>query len=210
MSISTGRYINGQWTTRQVDVHHIIAQNRQKELQKNSTSGLHTPQRPPLIGCLSQKLSESSVIKWIIPARIRHESKNDVLFIHDTYIQIKEVGNVLKEDAMKTVAVKADFDSSIRSARIFGSPRKYINPLPEGLDAIVKIEEMEDTEPSAPLRPEIPPHILVMALESNWLVFLTSFHDNDGQVQFISYERALPAQESDSEQLGQFIAVDPK
>lgn len=210
MSILTGRYINGQWTTHQVDVQHVLAQNRQNDSHENTMAGPDTPQRPPVVGILTQKLSESPVIKWIIPARIRHESKNDVLFIYDTYIQIKEVGDVLNEGAMRTVAVKADFDSSIRSARIFGLPRKYTNPLPEGQDAIVKIEEMEDVEPSVPLRPEIPPHILVMALESNWLVFLTSFHNNDGQVQFLSYKRALPAQESVSEQLGQHIAVDPK
>lgn len=193
-----------------MDVHHILAQNRERELPKSTLSNSDDSLRSPLIGILTQQLSRSTVIKWIIPARIRHESKNDVIFIYDTFVQIKEVKEGSIDGDMQVVATKADFDSSIRSARIFGLPRKYTDPLPEGEDAIVKREEMQDIEPEPPLNQEIPPHILVMALESRILVFLTSFYNRDGQVEFISHERALPVQESDSVQLGEHMAVDPK
>lgn len=213
MSISTGSYVNGQWTTRQLDIHQVLSQNRLKESTKDTIAGVKDsqPPPPPLMGVLTQKLVDSPVIKWIIPARVRHKSKADVIFVYDRSIAIKQIGTGSEEGTMWTVAAKTDFYSSIRSAGVIGLPTDDFEPLREGQDAIVKKEKTQDIEPTLSSRPDAPAHMLVLALASRKLVFLTAFDDDDGgQVQFFSHEIELPAHELDSKQLGEYIAIDPK
>lgn len=170
--------------------------------------------KPPNFGLLTRTLIESPVIKWIIPARIRHSSKNDVVFVRDRSIQIKEIrkeGIQGEYSYLEDVAVKNDFDSSIRATRIFGLPRTIApsEPRPTGIDAIVKREVTEPPEPELKLRPELPPQLIALTLESMKLVFLCAFQE-DREVRFLSSYRHLPALKSHSEQLGEHLAIDPK
>lgn len=170
--------------------------------------------RPPTFGLLTRTVVESPVIKWILPARIRHSSKNDVVFIRDRAVQIQEIckeGGNGEYSHLQNVATKNDFDSSFRSARILGLPRIYEEGSPErrGIDAIVKQEEPESPKPEATLHPELPPHILALTLESMKLVFLCAFH-RGGEVHFLSSCRHLPSAKSRSKQLGEHLTVDPK
>jgi hypothetical protein len=208
MSIQTTSVVNGVWTTRTVDIHHVLAQNREPQKERPPTP-VEPPERPPRLGILSQTLVRSPVAKWIIPARIRHESKNDVLFIYDTYVEIKEVKQGRMGNPMERVAVKADFDSSIRSGRVFGLPRKYTAPALAGVEAVVKKEEVEDVDRDA-LRPELPPHVLVLALNSNMLAFMFGFHEGAEPIRFIQCRRPLPVGQSGLQQLGEHLAIDPK
>lgn len=209
MSIQTRSFVNGAWITQTVDVHHLVAQNRERCQQERPATPLEPPQKPPLMGVLSQTLIRSPVAKFIIPARIRHESKNDVVYIYENYFEIQEVKTDVKIASMERVAVKADLDSSIRSARVFGLRRKYILPSPEGAnDGGKKKTEEEDGRGS--LRPDLPPHILVLALESKMLAFIFAFHDGAGPIRFLQCRRPLPVGRSQLEQLGEFLAIDPK
>ena len=170
--------------------------------------------KPPNLGLLTRTLVESPVIKWIIPARIRHASKNDAIFVSKRAVQIQEirrVGNTGEHTHLELVAVKNDFDSSIRAARVLGLPRAHEEEKPRrsGIDAIVKQEDTESPEPEALLQPEMPPHILAVTLESMKLVFICAFHQNQ-DVHFLSSYRQLPSARSCSEQLGEHLAVDPK
>ena len=170
--------------------------------------------KPPCFGLLTQNLIESPVIKWIIPARIRHSSMNDVVFVRDRSIQIKELrkeGMQGEHSYLDDIAVKSDFDSTIRAARIFGLPRTNApsEPRPTGIDAIVKQEITEPLEPELKLYPELPPQLIALTLESMKLVFLCAFH-KDREVHFLSSYRQLPAFKSHSEQLGENLAIDPK
>ena len=170
--------------------------------------------KPPTLGLLTRTLIESPVIKWIIPARVRHSSKNDVVFIHGNSVQIKELrkeGGQGENSYLEDVAVKNDFDSTIRAARVFGLPRTYETgePRPSGIDAIVKKEFPESPEPEPILHPELPPQILALTLESMKLVFLCAFHDNR-EVHFSTSYRHLAPAKSHSEQLGEHLAVDPR
>ena len=210
MSIQTRSFIDGAWVTQTVDVHHIIAQNREPRQHRQPATPLESlPQKAPRLGLLSQTLVRSPVAKWIIPARIRHESKNDVIFIFENYFEIHEINKEMKSELMKRVAIKADLDSTIRSARVFGLPRKCVLPSSEDIDDGVK-EEVKDRENDNPLQPEVPPHILVLALESKIHSFIFAFHDRDGRVQFLQCRRPLPVDRSSLEQLGEFLAIDPK
>ena len=194
-----------------------MAMNRDPmERQKNNTNSTFNALKPPVTGVLTQTLVRSPVVRYIIPARIRHQKYNDILLIYNNHIEIKEV---VTQDylpdlsvELRDIAVKADFDSAIRAARIFGSPRKITASVqePTGIDAIVKNEELTPGDGDDQDHVGIPPQILVLSLESKKLVFLFAFHDSLGAVHFVSSERLLPSQAIHNEQLGQHIAVDPK
>ena len=219
MSLQTNVLINGRWTTRILDRQQFqsMAMNRDAmEKQKSNTNSMFSAPKPPVLGILTQTLVRSPVIRFIIPARIRHQKYNDVLLIYNNHVEIKEV---ITQDhlpdlsvELRDIAVKADFDSVIRAARIFGSPRKITASVqePTGIDAIVKNEELLPGDVGDQYHVGIPPQILVLSLESKKLVFLFAFHDTSGAVHFISSERLLPSQAIHNEQLGQYIAVDPK
>lgn len=164
----------------------------------------------PLLGALTQTLIKSPVIRSIIPARIRHADKNDVILIRNDSIEINEVIKVFNEENHRIcdaylvhIAGKADFDSTIRAAKVFGRPRIY-----------GKVDEDEDdTLPiqRSVYRPEIPPQILAITLESSKIVFLCTFYDFSGHVRWLSNYRVLPDNaQTYSKQLGEHITVDPK
>lgn len=191
-----------------MDIDQVIAQNRDKAREQKPNPTPSNSQQPPLLGILTQTIIRSPVVKYIIPAQIRHENKNDVVFVYDDYVEIKEI--IRDPDGyMQNIAVKADFDSSIRSSRIYGLPRRYYfdDCQTEGSDTVVKKEPQ-----AAPISPrmQIPPHILLLALESNKLVFLFALDDDPSPIRFISYQRPLPSYESMPKSLGEHLAVDPR
>ena len=174
-----------------------------------------------LLGVLTQTLVKSPVIRFIIPARIRHADNNDVILVRGDSVELQEVIKVLgeEEDGMKKireayfthVASKADFDSNIRSARVFGRPRIY-GKVDESLEDHPEIKPEESSSPvqRSSYRPELPPQILALALESSKLVFLCAFYDFYGHVRWLSSYRVLPDYaQTYSKQLGEHIAVDP-
>lgn len=204
MSVQTQVLVHGQWTTRTMDIHHILARNREEEPAAPSTKASPEINTPPVMGVLTSTISRSPVYNWIIPARIRHKDKNDVVCIGDNFVDIKEL---MSEDGhLRDVATKADFGSTIRAARVFGTARK---PAVPGLDAIIKAES-EDMDMDLPSGQEVPPQILVVTLESKELVFLFAIDNDQGEVDFLSSHRPLPEQRSYLEQLGKHVAVDPK
>lgn len=211
MSIQTSVYIEGFWTTINVDINHIIAQNRDTRLQETPDPEYDREPAPLLLGILTQTVIRSPVIKSILPAQIRNQAKNDVVFVYGNYIEIKEI----PEDEyghMRTVAEKADFGSAIRCVRVLGLPTSchVSGDSTERDDVVMKEEaqELYDYSYDPPL--QIPPQMLVMTLENNKLVFLFAIHDDQNMVQFVSAQRPLPAGLLIHKQLGEHIAVDPK
>ena len=187
-------------------------------MSRQQTPSSATPENAPSIGIISQTLVGSCVIKQIIPARIRHKEKNDVLFISSRSVTIKEAfGNY----TLREVAVKDDFDSSIQSARILGDPRecdggdKY-NRLRADTRVYsndewpVKADEKMDSDEASLDSPELPPHILVLTLESAKLVFLCALNGNFQQPNFLWSQHPLPVAKWPNEQVGRHLAVDPK
>ena len=171
-----------------------------------------------LLGALTQTLVKSPVIRSIIPARIRHADKNDVILVRNDSIEINEVIKVFNKDNriydayLTHIAGKADFDSTIRAAKVFGTPRLY-EEVDKALQDVVEIKHEDNTfPPQRPVyRPEIPPQILAITLESSKIVFLCTFYDFSGHVRWLSKFRVLPDYaQTYSKQLGEHIAVDPK
>ena len=165
---------------------------------------------PPVVGVLTRNLIPNPVIKFIIPARIRHKDKNDVIFISDCAIKIKEY---VYDFHLRDVALKTDFGSRIRAARVFGDPRRpTVPPEPTGLDAIIKREDLEVSQPDDAGSQKIPPQILILALESDALVFLFAHPDPSHRFDFVSFWWPLLKDKDGrlTRKLGKHIAVDPK
>ena len=176
--------------------------------------GLDRGYVPPIQGLLVRTVIPSPVIRWIIPARIRHKNKNDVVFISNNSIEVKEyVG-----DCLRKVIVKDDFGSSIRAAKVIGTPpRRLIAERPSGLHEIIKKEVTETSTDSMDVEgvagPEVPPQILVLATESDSrdnLLFLFAFYDLADRIRFLSFQHPLPYHERYAERLGRHIAIDPR
>ena len=220
MSVQTTVLENGRWVTRSVDPYRVRAQNTETPRKEQSQPSISLPKTPSL-GILTKTSIRSSVINRIIPARIRHKTKNDVLFISANSVTIKEAkGNYTLEE----IVTKSDFDSPIKSARIIGERRKptkhdYSFEKLEQEDRNEDILKNEDNDfvdegdfpdHATAYQRELPPHILVLSLESNRLVFLCAVSGRSEQLELFWGQKALPAPTSPLQGLGELIAVDPK
>ena len=207
MTLETRVLVNGQWTTRNVDIHHILARSKISPQEQDTDMSAETVQ-PPVTGVLTRRLVQSPVVKLIVPARIRHKDKNDVLFISEDFIEIKEL---LRDGHLQDVIGRADFGSKIRSARAIGEARKPgVLPEPTGIDAIVKMEKVEPADVKDNPMHTLPPQILVLTLESNTLVFLFADHRPTNQYRFVSYSRPLAEHVQHTKRPGKLIAIDPQ
>lgn len=211
--------VDGRWTTRTLDIHQILARNREEKQQMMDRSPAE--QGRPVLGILTRTLIRSPVVKSIIPARVRHRSRNDVVFVYDDAVVIKEVRggeriehNPFQEISLEDVVEKKDFDSPIRAARILGLPRE---PKISRFPGVIWSKKDPNRSPSpSEIKPdplhenEVPPQILVLTLASRNLLFLFAYHDVHERVHFLSNVWPLPAQAEQIQELGVHLAVDPK
>ena len=207
---------DGRWTTRTLNIHQILERNREEKREKqNLTMG----PKPPVVGLFTRTLVGSPIVKAIIPARVRHRSKNDVIFVYEDSIVIKEVlgGERTEEDPFRDISLddpitKEDFDSSIQGAKVIGLPREPKVPRFPGRfwSQDYKPQSPLETKPEPFKENEIPPQILVLSLTSRALVFLFAYYDIHDMVQFVSTSKPLPAHIPLIEELGVHMAVDPK
>ncbi|MCJ1378693.1 hypothetical protein MMC17_001792 [Xylographa soralifera] len=170
---------------------------------------------PPISGLLVRTVVPSPLVRWILPARIRHKNKNDVVFISDRSIEVKEYLG----DSLREVITKDDFDSTIRAARVIGTPPIPLTAKkPNDLDAIIKEEEVDEASADSMeldvfASPEVPPQILVLAMESgskDKLLFLFAYYDLSHRIRFLSFEHPLLYHKRYAERLGKLVAVDPR
>ena len=220
MSVQTTVLENGRWVTRSVDPYHVRARNTETPRKEQNQPSISLSKTPTL-GILTKTLVRSPVVNRIIPARIRHKTKNDVVFISANSITIKEAKG---DCTLEEIATKTDFDSAIKSARILGEQRK-LTKHDHSYGKLLKEIHWDDThnneddivldEGGAPERAglhkyELPPHILVVALESNRLAFLCAISGTSDRPELFSSQKALPAPTSPLQSLGELMAVDPK
>ena len=183
---------------------------------------------PPTIGVLTRTMFRSPITKLILPARIRHRAKNDVVFVQEGSIEIKEY----LHDVLEHVALKDDFGAVIRSAGVIGEtgkPSENVEVKAEEDIEPARNEILRQSAPAAqprklpnsdsmetddiPNLPEMPPQILVMTLQSpreDSLLFLCASQDTPDGPQFLSYQRPLPALKNESKRLGKHVAIDPR
>ena len=180
----------------------------------------------PTMGIMTRTLVSSSVTHSIIPARIRTAELNDVVFINDDSIELKEYHD---DGYLQHVARKSDFGCKILSACCcFEDSSMRVKPEPfasRGIDAIIKpdpddveaeIEAIRSdslAELDVSKGPKLePPQILALALESGELVFLLAhFNKSRAVVSFVtsSTRRFLYSGGSQATRAGKRMAVDP-
>jgi hypothetical protein len=151
------------------------------------------------IGLLSHTLVSSPIIQWILPAHLRSKDQNDVVFVGERHLQIKEaVSGVHLEE----VTTKSDFDSCIMAAKVVNVSTEL--PWEEEM----KLGASNSTlRANSDLRQDLPPQILVLSLASKELVFLY-FSNASGH--FVYHRRPLPNDVSAFERFGRNIAVEPR
>ncbi|KAK7518170.1 mono-functional DNA-alkylating methyl methanesulfonate N-term-domain-containing protein [Phyllosticta citriasiana] len=203
MALQTGVLENGQWVTRNVDIYQLLAlQNRLREDQPpRNPAPAEFAMDQPTVGLLSRTILRSPVVNWIIPARIRHREKNDVVFVGEDFIHLKEI---LPDANLRHVCTKADFGSRIRAARIFGEPRKFIHPDFQHLSSPELAQQYAESDNS------IPPQFLVLTLESRELLFLFANEAEDGSIKWTETSLPLHPDVSVLESPGKHLAVDPR
>ena len=159
----------------------------------------------PDVKILTRRLVQTSVVKLIFSARIRHEAKNDVLFIGENYVAVKEF---FQDGSLEDVGIIADFESNIMSARVYGI---MIRPEPPSefspLSPSIKSEEAGSANLTVQ---EIPPQILVLALDSSSLVFLFAHPDPANQLGFMYHQQPLFDGDTYTKRSGRHMAVDPE
>ncbi|EEH43074.2 uncharacterized protein PADG_07894 [Paracoccidioides brasiliensis Pb18] len=197
MSLQTTYLTGGNWATRQVNIGDIMA-------SRQGTSGDATskPSRTtvPITGVLSRTVIPGPMIQRVLPARIRHRDKHDIVFVGDDFIQVKEL---VAGGHLEDIATKADFDTKILDAKVIGS---------NGVTAL-EAEKVLGAELGASASKLLDDswhrQILVLVLASKELLFLYGTEGPSGNPEFTFVRRPLPSDVSSLEQYGRYIAIDP-
>lgn len=147
---------------------------------------------------IATSVLQSPVVRCILHAKIRDWKHNDVVLVGDHAIQIKQVR---EEGHLEHVFTVADFDATIRAAKVF-----TILSDNHDEEAIIKTEECSPS----PSKNTLPPQCLVLALDSNDIVFLYLQTDSTGQHRPVHQSMPMPTFDRDLFQPGQYLAVDPR
>lgn len=149
---------------------------------------------PPKMGLLTRTIVQSPVIRYILHVRIRHQRFNDVVFVGDRFVHVKQV----KEGGhLHHVATKDDFDANIRTAKVFNVSDDESTPEDE---LLIK---QEDPTANCP-----PPQLVVLTLDTNDLIFIY-LNTVDRVPRFVHQGIPLPSFPRTLWQPGQHLAVDP-
>ncbi|PQE23253.1 thermotolerance protein [Rutstroemia sp. NJR-2017a BVV2] len=214
--LQTQMRVDGQWVTRTIDTqtllrhHNLMDQTAEDDNMEEVES--------PSYGLLTQTVIPSPVVHWILPVRLRGSDLNDVAFIGDTFVEIKE----LKAGPhLHDVIRKDDFGFRIRNASVVGSldapdseqysktPGDYVKK--ETVADVDMIDLPETGHIPQPIPRNLPPQFLVLQLDSgdsSDTVFLFLDHQNDGSWKFVSTRRRV-SKAMDKLQAGMHLAVDP-
>ena len=201
------QYINGEWVSRPVDIYRIMDQARRQE----DTTMREPEPKPryeiPRVGILSKTVFSSPYVKFILPANIRQSRLNDVVFIGEDAVHLKEVR---ANGTIHDIASKSDFKGRILAARVFGSPRKVEVKAEQRTPMKKKDVHAQRRSTVGQEADVLPPEVLVLALDSRVLMFLWAQQSPLGSVSFHHRTIRLPAGTCRFDQPGSFIAIDPK
>lgn len=150
------------------------------------------------VGVLSQTIIPSTTVRWILPARIRHQDHNDVVFVGESSVQLREF---LPNRHLANIPARLDFGCRILAANVVS----YVDPTPF-VDQVVKQEEREeDVSHSAQ-----PPDILVLALDFCEIAFVYAENLAPKYVKFRVARKKLPADVSSLAKYGRHLAAESK
>lgn len=79
MAFETSTLVNGEWTTRTLDVDTVLRHYDQKD--KEATTTIMEVETAPTIGILTQTVIRSPLVHWILPVKLRDLETQHVAFI---------------------------------------------------------------------------------------------------------------------------------
>lgn len=153
-----------------------------------------------LTGLLTQTVLSSPVVQWILPARIRSRHHNDVVFVGQRRVQVKEASD---QGFLDDITEKNDFDYQIVGAKVINVNTEL--PWESQLRNTVSDGQVKE----APFTTQdLPSQMLVLSLEMRELQFL--YYSISGDNKFVTFRRPLPVDVDLAERFGKHLAVDPK
>ncbi|KAJ9642201.1 hypothetical protein H2204_002570 [Knufia peltigerae] len=157
------------------------------------------------IGILSRTLNSTSCIRWILPARIRSPSKEDVVFVGATFIQLYEF---IETGQLVNTTAKLDIGTQITDAKVISADVEVI-PI---LDAILKQERDQENYSigGQPIDHGDPAQILVIVTVDNELIFACAREDTSGDVRFVFAKRPLLRGAGLPSSQCRYVAVEPQ
>ncbi|CEJ54200.1 hypothetical protein PMG11_00521 [Penicillium brasilianum] len=153
-----------------------------------------------LTGLFTQTILPSPVVQWILPARLRSNHHNDVVFVGQRRVQVKEAST---SGFLEDVTEKIDFDHSIIGAKVIDVNTEL--PWETQLGRTGADDQMHD---DSDFLDRVPSQLLVLSLEMRELQFL--YCPISGDDKFVTFRRPLPVDVDLAERFGKHIAVDPK
>ncbi|KAK0671077.1 mono-functional DNA-alkylating methyl methanesulfonate N-term-domain-containing protein [Cercophora samala] len=170
MAFQTNVLRDGQWVTETISVQSIV------KSQQVDAAPQQQVLQPPRCGLLTRTIVESPFINSILPVRIRSPLHNDIAFIGDHFVQIRELR---RDGRLKDIVRKVNFGSRIRNACVVGNFDIKTEEEQDALSSQPPILKLEDHHHYG-LAPRLPPQMLMVALESGDSVFMFVRPDSSG------------------------------
>ncbi|KAL9078647.1 MAG: hypothetical protein Q9157_002446 [Trypethelium eluteriae] len=204
---------NGVWVTKTADLSQLSDYDPNIRDPDNSTTSYLPP--TPDLGLLSKTIIRSPVVNNILPARVRHKSLDDVVFVGEDFIQVKQIhsGGVLEH-----IATKSDFGSKIWASRVLGPSlqpkdarnRNWENQSLSSEDLVYEDADFDDPMDLDTEQQSLPPQILALTLESQQLCFVFVRQMPDGSHEFRQMTIPLPTSLDYLKTIGRHLATDPR
>ncbi|RDW58079.1 hypothetical protein BP6252_13490 [Coleophoma cylindrospora] len=201
MALETSTLVNGEWTTRTLDVNSVLQHYDQQD--KEATAKAVDIEEPPVYGLLSQTVIRSPQAHWILPVKLRSPNNNDVAFVGEDFVQVRELQS---DGHLCDVIRKENFGAKIHNVRVIGSenayrrdpdtPYHHVSPTKnDDDDADMRYEAGRHLREQLNLpRPSVevlPPQALVLHLDSGDFVFMYLRQTESGGLEFISTRRRV-------------------
>ncbi|KAL5374116.1 hypothetical protein DPSP01_012177 [Paraphaeosphaeria sporulosa] len=199
--------VDGEWVSRSADVFRIMSQTEQEEdVEMGDVEDV--PHAPPEIGILTKTVVGSPLYSAIIPANIRHKDLDDVVFVGEDFVQLKEICDY---GHLRHIATKSDFKGKILAAKAFGDPRKVQINTSEQSPLLKRASLHRGRRSTTGEEPNtLPLEVIVLTLSTRTLMFLWAKANHIGPTTFAQKMIQLPTATSRFNRPGQFLAIDPR
>ncbi|CAG8960954.1 hypothetical protein HYFRA_00002491 [Hymenoscyphus fraxineus] len=213
MAFETSSLVNGQWTTRTMGLDAVLQHYNQED--KEARMAHVEVEQAPTLGLLTQTVIRSPLAHWILPVRLRSQESNDVVFIGDDFVQVKE----LRPDRqLWDVIRKENFGARIRNARVMGSLKGFNSENTDGFGSQEIKDEDDDVLMDATPNLEhhaqrdgsvLSPQCILLQLDTGDSVFLMLQRTKTGSLGFVSSVCKRVPKPMLGLQPGTHLAVDP-
>ena len=166
-----------------VSTHHD-----DESLARSFESPMETTKKK-ISGIFSQTLLPSPVIQWILPAHLRSKHRNDVVFVGQRQVQVKEAvaGGYLVDRIGKS-----NFQGTIIAAEVLNVGTEF------PWESQLQTGNIYDG----------PTQLLLLSLDMRELLFM--YCSSEVEPEFVCVRRALPVDVRLADRFGKHLAVDPK